>query len=156
MTREELDAELKELAEKRWWLDLMPRSIPEADRREIAQEAFSKLARVNPARIQERANFRSYAARTLRRVVVDWVTDPSSAREHVPATTAVLEKAYFTQGFVPETPDEAYARQQDKELVRRALRELPRRRGQILAMRCLDGFSAREVASLRRSTASSG
>lgn len=146
MSREDLDAELREWADARWLETLVPRSIIGTDRQEIAYEAWRRLAQVDPARIKHPAKFRSYAAQVVNHATVDLLADRKRHAAHVEATAKLLDRAHFARGVVGEAPDEAYARQQYKTLVREVLNALPPRRREILELRKLEEMSALEVA----------
>ena len=146
MSREDLDAELREWADSRWLETLAPRTIIGADRLEIAQEAWRRLAQIDPTSIRHTANFRSYAAQVVNNLASDLLSGRKRGVKHVEATVERLDRANWNQGFGGEAPDEVYVRQERKALARKALGELPRGRRQILYLMRFEGMSGPEVA----------
>jgi RNA polymerase sigma factor (sigma-70 family) len=143
MSREDLDAELREWADSGWLKTLVPRSITGTDRLEIAHEAWRRLAQLDPAHID---NLRSYAAKVVKNVALDLLAGPKRGVKHVEATAKLLERTHLAHGSVGEAPDEAYALRQRKALVDKAWLELPRLRRQILYLTWIEEISAPEVA----------
>jgi len=142
MTPKERDDELRELVTSSWLLERVPPFVRGSDqRREVVQLACQKIASLDPARIVDRRNFRSYSQRVLYNCAVDFVKHPKD----VELTDEALENQQHLQ-HTHSDPETQSIHQQYRELVYKNLKQLRPLRRDILLLAMREGLTFEEIA----------
>jgi RNA polymerase sigma factor (sigma-70 family) len=148
---EDFAAELQDWAKNDYLYTLVSKEVPESDRRDIAHESWCRVRERHPETINDLASLRSYGARVVRTVTIDFAFGRRRVKRivHLKGSDAFIERQCLAAGKVTDSPEEVCDQQQREELLYREIATLPQSQRHTLELFHLEGLSAEEVARRR-------